>query len=630
MEVEFSVPAQRSSEEEDALQRSVKKFKENKDARSFLQPRKLVSYKDSLVGDIPGAYEQTFTRSQPYWDEDYESETEMEPLTEGVAEIKLSKETKARIRAPWSRALIVKVFGRSVGYHYLTFKINALWKPTAKMDCVTLGKGFFLVRFSNSEDYDNVLRGGPWFIGDYFLAIKPWEPYFIASEAKLTSVAAWVRLPELPIEFYDTSVLCEIGSAIGPVLRIDSYTASETREGYARLCVHLDLEKPLIRAVRVGRLVQKVLYEGISSLCFCCGKLGHKQENCVLKVKEPTREDLVGASLHSNEANEISGEAQPDSNYRPWMVVTRKKKNLGRMGKASGPAKAFTPTQTEIKGNSGLPQSSVHVEASEDLTKSTQRDSVDSFCETVSGVAAQNMQGNLEIRKDCVMEECFGNASSESQQDPRHISGTKRKAIVKNKGKGSEGLGIRNSKNSKSHKKVPSTTEGKAGLRFLSRELQSEKQGKNGEFLDGAKSVAKNRLGDLVQEPSGGNPRGVHNSDSSGANGNTGMVRGRAEAGVEKYLPNNTREYQAGGSSCGAQGMESHTQPVVEFSNGRAGDLVGSIRGVEQAEEAIRDAPLGRIRLDYSREDAGGFQRKATAHLGNHPTLKLLQIMAPV
>lgn len=81
----------------------------------------------------------------------------MEPLTEGMAEVKLSKETKARIRAPWSRALIVKVFGRSVGYHYLTFKINALWKPTANMDYVTLAKGFFLVRFSNSEDYDNVL-----------------------------------------------------------------------------------------------------------------------------------------------------------------------------------------------------------------------------------------------------------------------------------------------------------------------------------------------------------------------------------------------------------------------------------------------------------------------------------------
>ena len=65
-----------------------------------------------------------------------------------MAEVKLSEETKAHIRAPWLKALIVNVYGRSVGFHYLIFKINALWKPTAKMDYVTLGRGFFLIRFS--------------------------------------------------------------------------------------------------------------------------------------------------------------------------------------------------------------------------------------------------------------------------------------------------------------------------------------------------------------------------------------------------------------------------------------------------------------------------------------------------
>lgn len=188
------------------------------------------------MGDIPGAYEQAF-RFDKAWKEEYESNTDLEPLLEGMAEVKLSKETKARIRASWSKALIVKVYGRSVGFNYLTFKINVLWKPKAKMDCVNLGRDFFLIRFISNEDYDHVLRGGPWFIGGHFLAIMPWEPYFKASEAKLSLVAVWVRLPKLPIEFYNASVLREIGSVIGTVLHIDSYTASDTRGGYARLCV---------------------------------------------------------------------------------------------------------------------------------------------------------------------------------------------------------------------------------------------------------------------------------------------------------------------------------------------------------------------------------------------------------
>lgn len=96
MEVEFSNELPRSSEEEDELRRSVKKFKESKGARQFVPPRVPVSYKDSLVGDIPRAYEQAF-RYDKVWDDGEDSDTDIEPLMEGMAEVKLSKETQPRI-----------------------------------------------------------------------------------------------------------------------------------------------------------------------------------------------------------------------------------------------------------------------------------------------------------------------------------------------------------------------------------------------------------------------------------------------------------------------------------------------------------------------------------------------------
>ena len=64
----------------------------------------------------------------------------------------------------------------------------------------------------------------------------------------------------LPIEFYDMEVLKEIGSAIGPVLRIDSYMATGSRGSYARLCIQIDLNKPLINSIRLGRLVQRYFF----------------------------------------------------------------------------------------------------------------------------------------------------------------------------------------------------------------------------------------------------------------------------------------------------------------------------------------------------------------------------------
>ena len=226
-----------------------------------------VIYKDTLLGEIRSAYEHVF-KFDIAREEEEEAEPDLEPLIEGMVDVNISRETMSRIREPWSKALIVKVFGRIVRFNYLSFKINELWKFVAKMDCVDLGKDFFLIRFNCVDDYDKVLKGGPWFIGGHFLAIRPWEPYFKASEAKLNSVVVWIRFPELPIEFYDRAVLKDIGSANGPVLRIDSYTASGSRGSYARLCVQ----------VRIGKCRQAVLYEGISALCFTYGQLGHTQE----------------------------------------------------------------------------------------------------------------------------------------------------------------------------------------------------------------------------------------------------------------------------------------------------------------------------------------------------------------
>ena len=153
-------------------------------------------------------------------------------------------------------------------------------------------------------------------------------------------MALWIRFPELPIEFYDPLVLREIGLAIGPVLQIDSYTASGSRASFARLCVQIDLSKPLVNLVRVGRLRQKVMYEGILAFCFCCGRLGHKQENCGFRVRpmEKTREE--GSSerqkvQQTEQADHAKHSDQSNPNFGDWMIVT-KRKNSVRMGRNRG------------------------------------------------------------------------------------------------------------------------------------------------------------------------------------------------------------------------------------------------------------------------------------------------------
>ena len=80
------------------------------------------------------------------------------------------------MRAQWVNALIIKVVGKTMGYHFISLRVMSLWKPSGRMDCVEMEKCLFLLHFSLKEDYERVLKDGPWFVGGHYLSIRNWEP----------------------------------------------------------------------------------------------------------------------------------------------------------------------------------------------------------------------------------------------------------------------------------------------------------------------------------------------------------------------------------------------------------------------------------------------------------------------
>nr|POF20341.1 hypothetical protein CFP56_66449 [Quercus suber] len=237
----FDIPRSLSLQEEAELIWSNKKIKEGHHAsfkggeKTDIGPRLdqgfvRKSFKDKLIGEIPGAYSQAFDLTNMVEDDDAASNDDnVGSLRASFAAVNLSKFTKQRIRAPWSKAFTVKVFGQPGSLNYIQMKLIALWKPTGRLDLVDLEKDFYLVRFSLKEDHDAVLR----------------------------KVAVWIRFNGLPVEYYDAEVLKEIGEAIGKVLRINTHTASKARRRYARLCVQIGVDKPLITIILIGKLEQQ-------------------------------------------------------------------------------------------------------------------------------------------------------------------------------------------------------------------------------------------------------------------------------------------------------------------------------------------------------------------------------------
>ncbi|KAK2999270.1 hypothetical protein RJ639_022976 [Escallonia herrerae] len=128
-----------------------------------------------------------------------------------IPTIKLSQEIKARIRKPWRRSLITKLIGADFSVNRIIPRLNGIWRPKGKIETIDLTNGFFTVKFSVEDDYRKALEQGPWFLGTNYLSVQTWTSNFNPHVRSISSMAVWIRLNSLPLEYFDREILTMVG-----------------------------------------------------------------------------------------------------------------------------------------------------------------------------------------------------------------------------------------------------------------------------------------------------------------------------------------------------------------------------------------------------------------------------------
>ncbi|KAJ4822794.1 hypothetical protein Tsubulata_039470 [Turnera subulata] len=249
--------------------------------------------------------------------------------------IELFETFKSRLDKQWQNSVIVKLLGRTIGYKALCGRIQTLWNPRGKYRVIDLLNNYFTVWFELRIDCTHALCDGPWQVYGSALTVQPWSSQFRASENRVARAVVWVRFPDLNPSRFHPRILGVMGSLVGRTVRIDIKTHNAERGQYAKVVVEVDLTRPLRGKIMFETQPYEVSYEGLPTICYGCGCVGHPTKLCpALPSKAPASSGVPSAPVGSSHsapapAWKASGE------YSEWMVVPR---STGRWTRKNPPA----------------------------------------------------------------------------------------------------------------------------------------------------------------------------------------------------------------------------------------------------------------------------------------------------
>lgn len=188
------------------------------------------------------------------------------------------------------------------------------------MTMIASENDYFLVKFTSSLDYHHAMFYGHCIIMDHYLTVEEWTPNFDQWEDSEEKLLVWVRLPGIQIEYFNEEFLEIVGVKIGRLIRIDEATCVVSRGRFARMCVKVDITKPLLPKFKVKGRVRKIDYEGFHLICFHCGIYGYRKEGCPSFIAE--------TNFANKRESNVNDKGQNVQVPVPVSAVAKKQKDL--------------------------------------------------------------------------------------------------------------------------------------------------------------------------------------------------------------------------------------------------------------------------------------------------------------
>ncbi|KAL0902929.1 hypothetical protein M5K25_028385 [Dendrobium thyrsiflorum] len=131
------------------------------------------------------------------------------------------------------RGLVGKLFGCRLPFFVLRNELKRKWSIFGEFQLISGSPNAFICLFESVEAQDAILLVGSWVVGGFIISLDRWSYSFSPQSLVGLSSPVWIRLPSLPLLYWDNTNLARIASFFGQPLWVDAQTNSWGRNAFA-------------------------------------------------------------------------------------------------------------------------------------------------------------------------------------------------------------------------------------------------------------------------------------------------------------------------------------------------------------------------------------------------------------
>lgn len=175
----------------------------------------------------------------------------------------------------------------------------SIWKVHNNTKIHLAGDNLFFIQFRSMGEKLRVLSEGPWTFDRALIIFQSPKESESISNLVFSETSIWIQIHNVPFNCLSRSMALVLGNSIGRVEDIDCDDNEIWTGPFMRIRVSIDIEKPLLRGVKlrnsdVDVVWCPILYEKLPDFCHSCGIIGHSHRECAYKLSSSKEEGMSG------------------------------------------------------------------------------------------------------------------------------------------------------------------------------------------------------------------------------------------------------------------------------------------------------------------------------------------------